>query len=146
MTSKIEIIQTKNAELLARLHAACFEKAWDSIYMASLLARPGTISLCEKEYKGFGIIRLAGDDVEILTIATLPGYRKQGIGEALISAMIEAVRVQKASAIFLEVSQSNSSAINLYNRVGFTVISKRKDYYRKSDNSYENAIIMRCQL
>jgi ribosomal protein S18 acetylase RimI-like enzyme len=40
---------------------------------------------------------------------------------------------EKYTKIFLEVSEENIGAINLYNKLGFKVISERKGYYNGID-------------
>jgi [ribosomal protein S18]-alanine N-acetyltransferase len=48
--------------------------------------------------------------------------------------------------LFLEVEEGNTAALALYARQGFTEVSRRAAYYRKSDGSAANAIIMRRTL
>jgi len=70
---------------------------------------------------------------EILYIAVLPQYRREGIGKALVDSV-------KLSPLFLEVRQSNTPAIDFYNSLGFSEVSVRKNYYH---NPTEDAIIMK---
>ena len=79
--------------------------------------------------------RTAPDEREILNIAVDPGERRKGVARALL----EAVLGRGKNHWFLEVRESNSSAIKLYESVGFRVISRRKLYYA---NPPEPAIVM----
>ena len=69
---------------------------------------------------------------EILYIAVLPEFRCKGIGKSLVEFV-------NLSPLFLEVRQSNQTAIKFYEGLGFEQISVRKNYYR---NPTEDAIIM----
>jgi len=70
-----------------------------------------------------------GIEADILTVAVLPDYRRQGIAKEFMR-QIEAYAVEKeASAMMLEVELSNESAIKLYESLGYMKISVRMDYY-----------------
>jgi ribosomal-protein-alanine N-acetyltransferase len=70
-----------------------------------------------------------GIEADILTVAVLPAYRRQGIAKEFMR-QIEAYAVEKeASAMMLEVELSNESAIKLYQSLGYMKISVRMDYY-----------------
>jgi ribosomal-protein-alanine N-acetyltransferase len=51
----------------------------------------------------------------------------------------------KAEVCFLEVRRSNSGAISLYESMGFSVVSERKNYYPNGGNN-EDALIMTCEF
>lgn len=61
------------------------------------------------------------NDVPILAIAVLPGYRGHGIGTALIHAIIEALAHYGCSSVSLSVQKANP-ALRLYQRAGFTIV------------------------
>jgi ribosomal-protein-alanine N-acetyltransferase len=70
-----------------------------------------------------------GVEADILTVAVLPAYRRQGIAKEFMR-QIEAYAVERqASAMMLEVELSNESAIKLYESLGYMKISVRMDYY-----------------
>ena len=79
----------------------------------------------------------------MMNIAVAPEYRKQGIGKALIEALMEYLRQKKVIALLLEVRVSNASAIALYQKMGFEQVGRRPKYYR---NPREDALIMRREL
>jgi ribosomal-protein-alanine N-acetyltransferase len=70
-----------------------------------------------------------GIEADILTVAVLPDYRRQGIAKEFMR-QIEAYAIEReASAMMLEVELSNDSAIKLYESLGYMKISVRMDYY-----------------
>jgi ribosomal-protein-alanine N-acetyltransferase len=79
--------------------------------------------------------RTAPDQREILNIAVDPGERRKGVARALLEAELGRGKNQW----FLEVRESNSCAIKLYQSVGFRLIARRESYYA---NPPEPAIVM----
>ncbi|VTS44770.1 GNAT family acetyltransferase [Streptococcus porcinus] len=74
-------------------------------------------------------------ELEITNIAVLPDYQGKGIGAQLL---------QKVASfnhpIFLEVRESNLAAQALYKKANFSIIGKRKNYYK---NPIEGALLMK---
>ncbi len=68
---------------IAALHAACFDDAWSVQSIAGLLETPGTIGLAADD--GFILIRGAGGEAEILTLAVRPLARRMGLGRLLVT-------------------------------------------------------------
>lgn len=88
---------------------------------------------------GFIVLMDVVDASEIIRVAVLPGYREMGIGTKLIEKAVEEIMKKGMENIFLEVRESNSNAIKLYNKSGFEECGVRKNYY---SNPKENGIIM----
>ena len=72
---------------------------------------------------------------EILNLAVVPAYRRIGLATQLLQ-----LEFRHKAIFFLEVRESNFAARSLYERLGFSEISRRKDYY---DHPPETAIVMR---
>jgi len=83
-----------------------------------------------------------GVEADILTVAVLPTYRRQGIAREFMR-QIEAYAIERgASAMMLEVELSNESAIKLYEVLGYMKISVRMDYYGPGKDAH----VMRKEL
>lgn len=80
----------------------------------------------------------ASDTGEILTVATHPDYRRQGIADRLLAEFFSLVP-DETENIALEVRSSNSAAISLYTKFGFEKMGIRKRFYR---DPVEDADIM----
>lgn len=89
--------------------------------------------------EGYLIIYDAIDTLEIMKIAVDFQIRNKNIGTKLLKKALENSNLN----ILLEVRESNSSAINFYEKNGFNRISIRRNYY--NDNN-ENAIIMLLEI
>jgi ribosomal-protein-alanine N-acetyltransferase len=97
----------------------------------------------EKCIIGYIIVWKIMDDVQINNIAVRPDYRGLGIGEFLLSTVIDAVKKEGARFISLEVRPSNIAALNLYRKFDFRPLTLRKCYYTNPD---EDAVVMGLNL
>lgn len=88
----------------------------------------------EKVVGFLAISQLAGE-LEITNIAIKKAYQGHGLGSQLL-ANLDHVDFP----IFLEVRASNTPAQALYEKFGFDIIGKRKQYYHEP---VEDAIIMK---
>jgi ribosomal-protein-alanine N-acetyltransferase len=79
------------------------------------------------------------DEAHIVTIAVRQGYRRQGLGELLLVAALEAARDAGMETVTLEYRISNAAARRLYEKYGFAKVGVRAGYY--SDNN-EDAVLM----
>ncbi|MDX2464711.1 MAG: ribosomal protein S18-alanine N-acetyltransferase [Porticoccus sp.] len=93
---------------------------------------------------GYAIYQIVAGEAEILNIAIAPACQGKGYGRQLLEYMVELVSKQ-AERFFLEVRVSNSSAIQLYESVGFVEVCLRRNYYQTADGP-EDAILMAMEL
>ena len=70
----------------------------------------------------------------IYSLAVDQTHRGKNIGRRLLTAMVEQLEARGVKRIYLEVEQSNSKAIALYERNGFRSIGKLPDYYGKDSD------------
>ena len=72
----------------------------------------------------------------IISIAVLPHARRMGVGTSLMERTLEALKHYGASEAYLEVRVSNDPAINLYRKMGFTVVRRLVGYYVDGEDAY----------
>ena len=72
-------------------------------------------------------------------MAVHSAFRRQGIGEQLISELLTLCEIHEMDCFTLEVRETNEPAQALYKKFGFHEIGIRKGYYQ--DNG-EDAVIM----
>ena len=94
------------------------------------------VYLIDDKVCGYLMILDSIDVYEILAIATVEEYRNKGIAQELLDKI-------KTKDIFLEVRESNQTAINFYKKNNFKEIRIRKNYYSEPT---ENAIIMKLEV
>jgi ribosomal-protein-alanine N-acetyltransferase len=126
------LLSAQDAEAMARIHAACFDKPWPALDMAVHVARDLCLGL-GKPLSSFAILRRSDIDAEILTVSTDPKARGQGLAGQVLTAAEEHCRAAGLRNIFLEVAEDNVSARTLYKRLGFVPIGRRPGYYARSE-------------
>jgi [ribosomal protein S18]-alanine N-acetyltransferase len=146
----IEPSQPRDADAVAKLHARSFYRGWPRQDIEAYMLDPDTPTLvaCDAKRKvaGFAMLRLLGDDAELMTIAVDPKYRGKGVGKALMQACFEDLRMTPSRRMILEVATDNPAAIKLYDNLGFKTLSERKGYYARPDGQPATALVMARQL
>jgi ribosomal-protein-alanine N-acetyltransferase len=79
------------------------------------------------------------DEAHIATIATHPGFRRQGIARNLLKHALRYMSKEGAVTSFLEVRESNTAAQEMYRQFGYEEVGRRKRYYKDTN---EDAILM----
>lgn len=85
---------------------------------------------------GFVVARPLAGECEILNLAVAPEERRQGVGRQLLSDVLR----RHPGEFFLEVRESNQTARQFYEVLGFRDVTKRLQYYA---NPVESAIVMK---
>jgi len=85
----------------------------------------------DKQIVGYaGVMVVAsGVDADVLTVAVLPEARRQGIARHFMDSLEKWSSMRVAPSMMLEVGVNNSSAISLYESLGYSIINTRKNYY-----------------
>ena len=76
---------------------------------------------------------------DITSIAVHPDFRRKGLALKLIREF-EKQLPNDTEDIFLEVRETNTAAVSLYEKCGFGAVSIRKNFY---DSPRENAVVMK---
>ena len=118
---------------LAAMEAAVFSDAWsEDALSVHLSAEHNKVLIAEKGGNpvGYLLFSLLPPESELYRVASLPDCRKCGIGARLMTAYLGAISACGVSDAFLEVRESNKTAIALYEKNGYTKVGCRKNYYR----------------
>jgi ribosomal protein S18 acetylase RimI-like enzyme len=120
------------------LEKICFPlDAWPLLDLIGVLSLPNIIRLkaiCGNEMVGFiaADVRRSEKISWIATIGVLPEYRGQGIGAALLAACEAKILTP---FIRLCVRSSNTAAIQMYQRAGYSHIGDWKNYYQGGEDA-----------
>ena len=128
---------------VAALEKLCFADPWSEMSIASELENIWSywlVAVCGEQVVGYIGSQSSIDETDVMNVAVHPDWRRRGIGERLITALVEALKFRGSHALLLEVRASNSPAISLYEKLGFQQVGLRKNYYR---NPKEDALILR---
>lgn len=129
---------------LARLHARCFTNPppWSAAGFAALLDSPHVFVLTAPAADAFALGRVIGPEAELLTLATDPDARRQGLARALMAEFEREARARGAETLFLEVAETNTAALALYTRCGFTPNGRRPGYFSTEDGKPLAALLL----
>lgn len=126
-----------------RIEEVSFSVPWpDDAYRSELGANRLASYLVVRagdDLVAYGGIWLMVDEAHVTTFAVDPAWRRQGIGETLLLALLDLAVARHAREATLEVRLSNVPARRLYEKYGFRPVGLRPRYY--SDNG-EDALIM----
>lgn len=128
--------------MLALLDAQCFSLPWSENSFAEALNGKGySFFGCFEGERllGYGGMLTVLDEADVTNVAVLPEARRQGIGRALVEALIEEAKARDLVCLHLEVREGNEGARRLYEALGFVTDGRRKGYYRQPT---EDAILM----
>jgi len=140
-----------DAPRLAAIHAASFERGWETHELEHLLAdrmvmahvaRPGG----RGPPIGFAMSRLVLDEAEIFTVAVAPAARRTGVATLLMQHHLGRLAAAGIRKVFLEVAEDNVAAIRLYGRYGFAEVGRRAAYYARRSGPAAAALVMECRL
>ena len=142
----IERMNESHVAAVAALEKLCFADPWSLSSVASELKNPLALWLVAVEEDvvcGYIGSQSVMGESDMMNVAVHPDFRRKGIGEALVGALSDALKALGNTNLTLEVRASNAPAIALYEKLGFTQVGLRKNYYR---NPKEDALILRKEL
>ncbi|HRR41632.1 MAG TPA: ribosomal protein S18-alanine N-acetyltransferase [Syntrophales bacterium] len=96
-----------------------------------------------QEIAGYVSFWVFADESHLNSLAVRDDFRRRGVASKLLEAMVERSKKEGALRGTLEVRESNQAAIALYERYGYVVAGRRRNYY---DDTKEDALIMWCDF
>jgi len=102
------------------------------------------VLILDQQIVGFIVISTTLDQSELQNIAIHKNYQHLGYSELLLRYGINGL-APDARQLFLEVRVTNFMASRLYQKIGFTQVSVRRDYYPAALGR-EDAIVMSLQI
>ncbi|MCI6955912.1 MAG: ribosomal protein S18-alanine N-acetyltransferase [Clostridiales bacterium] len=128
---------------VAELEKLCFTLPWSEKSVAGELENPLALWLVAMEgdsLAGYVGSQTVMDETDMMNLAVAPQFRRQGVGEALVNALVASLKERGSRCLTLEVRDSNEAARALYAKLGFVEIGRRRGYYR---DPREDALILR---
>jgi ribosomal-protein-alanine N-acetyltransferase len=143
----IEVVNmtSEHIEPILDIEKGCFKIPWSRKSMEGELERVERglayyfVALVDGEVAGYGGMWHVVTEGHITNIAVAERYRHQGIGNAIVTKMMDKAVELDMLGVTLEVRVSNKAAIGLYKKHGFSLEGLRKEYY---DDNREDAYIM----
>ncbi|MGN0452996.1 MAG: ribosomal protein S18-alanine N-acetyltransferase [Ruminococcus sp.] len=138
-------LDEQDAEKVHSLEEECFSKPWSEDSLLNLIKGENSAlfgAFYEDRLVGFAVLEWVLDEGSLTNIAVDSDFRRQGIGEKLMEALINEAEEKKLAFITLEVRATNTPAIALYKKFGFEEVGRRKNYY---SSPTEDALLMTKQ-
>ena len=139
----IEKMNPSHVAQIAQLEKICFSAPWSEKSIDSELQNKlalWLVAMEEETVAGYIGSQTVMDETDMMNAAVHPDFRRQGIAEALVNTLVEQLKEMGSHCLTLEVRASNTPAIALYEKLGFSEIGRRRNYYR---NPREDALILR---
>ena len=140
---EIRTMEPQDVPQIAELEKVCFSDPWSEKSIISELDNPLScwlVAVSGEQVVGYVGSQTVLDGSDMMNIAVSPDFRRKGIAESLIEALISFLHERGSRCLILEVRASNVPAIALYEKLGFLEIGRRRNYYR---NPKEDALILR---
>ena len=128
---------------IAELEKLCFHDPWSERSIATELTSKLScwlVAMEEQTVVGYVGSQSVLGESDMMNIAVHPEHRRKGIAEALVTSLVSELSARGNHSLMLEVRPSNEPAIALYEKLGFTQVGRRPNYYR---NPKEDALILR---
>ncbi len=131
------------SEILAIEQQAASASHWTSAQYGKLV-NDGVVLVAELDAQdtgklcGFLCVQIVAGDWEIENVVVAAEFLRRGVASELMIALIQRAREGRASAILLEVRESNLAARGLYEKHAFREVGRRRLYYKVPE---EDAIL-----
>ena len=136
-------MQRQHVAQIAALEAVCFSDPWSEGSVAAELDNPLSCWLvCQENGEVLGYVgsQTVLDQSDMMNISVAAEARRRGIAQALIQALTAQLKTRGSRSLSLEVRPSNAAAVALYQKLGFTQVGRRPNYYR---HPREDGLILR---
>ena len=147
MNLRYSVADTSLSEQLFNLEIQSFpNEYWSLESIKSEISKDNCICIVayyNDKIVGYLFSSFVYDESELNRIAVLNEFRNRKIGNSLIKYLIDILHNHSCKTLFLEVRESNKSAIKLYKNIGFKKNGIRNNYYKKPT---ENAVLMSLKL
>ena len=137
----ISEVSLSQLDEIERIETLCFSVPWSYANLEAQATGKNKLFLCavdESGPLGYVGMTMVLDEGYIANVAVAPNARRRGIADTLLYELARRTRATLAF-LTLEVRASNAPAIALYEKHGFAVVGRRKNYYTQPQ---EDALLM----
>jgi ribosomal-protein-alanine N-acetyltransferase len=138
---ELQLKRLKSAQLsqVMELDKICFGGFWSLDGYRREMESPNstlliiTIPSSEGEKViGLGCFWCILEEAHITLLAVHPDFQHQGLGKLLLFSLLKDAVKRNLERATLEVKETNQIALSLYDKFGFKLAGKRKNYYPKT--------------
>ncbi|MEG1499793.1 MAG: ribosomal protein S18-alanine N-acetyltransferase [Clostridia bacterium] len=134
----IKMFEKSQFEEVFQIMSSTLSECWTKEMLKESIE--GKNNLCFVATKNNEVVAFANllkcfDEIELLDICVKKTCQGKKIGKTLLCFVVNYLKENGFSKIFLEVSQNNFVAKNLYSGFGFKKTYLRKNYYKNGDDA-----------
>lgn len=140
---EIKKMTASHVAQIAALEKQCFSDPWSEKSISSELENDLSLWLVAVDgdtVAGYIGSQAVMGEADMMNVAVGTDYRRQGIAQKLILALMDELKKAGNVCLTLEVRASNEPAKALYEKLGFVQVGRRPKYYEKPK---EDALILR---
>ena len=132
----------EDLESMLKIEAASYPEPWSAEHFRQEMQKPyaRVLVLTDDETDaiilGYITYWVQVEGASLLNIAVAPNWRHFGFARRLMQTMVNEVVRDEIPKITLEVRESNSGAIALYQTMGFTKTHERKKFYSNGETAW----------
>lgn len=127
-------MEEKDVEAVSKMEKENFSVPWSAASFMEMLQSDHAFYIVAEENENIigscGVVQ-ALDEGNITNVVVAKESRGKGIGTAMLSFLMEEGTRRGITAYILEVRVSNTSAIHVYEKLGFVSAGIRKNFYEK---------------
>ena len=134
-------LEEKYVSQIAELEKICFSSPWsaEAILDSFKMGTKFFVATDNEKCLGYAGLSAILDEGYITNVAVFPEHRKKGIAASIMESVFRFAKENKLSFVSLEVRPSNTAAVSLYEKFGFKIEGRRKNFYTAPN---EDALIM----
>ncbi len=138
---QIERMQREDLQHVMAIEKEAFPDPWHESFFKRELRKDRKhaylyVAKLHRKVIGFIVFYIISGEGHIYNIAVDTAYRRHGIGKYLLESALEIIEKNGVDEVFLEVSVTNTAALELYKKYHFQVFGVRKRYYSNGDDAY----------
>lgn len=132
-----ELVRIEKAVHVAPWSEAQFKGELEKPYARVLLL---TDDETDTQVAGYVVYWLLYDEAQILNIAVDLPHRGMGFAQLLIRKVVTEAIYKNVHKVLLDVRKGNTAAIQLYQKMRFTIAQVRKGFYSDGEDAYTMAL------
>ncbi len=129
----------KDLKEVYELEVRLFPNPWPLSFFEADLRVPGTVAFVvenQGELIGYSMSTVGKEGFHVTNIAIAQEHQRMGIGSRLMYILENIARERGCSRAYLEVRITNTSAIKMYEKLGYRIAHVQKLYYMDGDDAY----------
>ena len=140
-------MQPAEVDAVVGIEEAVYPFPWTRNNFADSLAAGYSAWCCRVDdaLVGYAVMMLVVDEAHLLNVTIAPDWQRRGYGQLSMQHLFAVARTHGARRMFLEVRPSNASGQDLYRRLGFETIGRRRGYYPAGEGR-EDAVVMAVDI